>query len=391
MAKENKKVITKNNWISSFTLIGEAVINDYTFKTDEKSEKSAYIYNSLNLGVDCGEKHGIVYAEMMGGYNSEKENVIYAHGKKEDGTDDSKQRIEIDWNDREDPEILETIGDLCFITVGLEKTDKGKTFYKKFLSEYDAIAYIKKHLESGTVINVKGRLQYSYYQDNVQVRKTIQSIVLSKVDDKAKYAARFTQSVLLSKDSASLKNIDKDKGVMYVDGRVLDYIKEINGVGISGQYPFPKQFEFEFPDITNGEQCKKIIDKVFKVKKGITQINFDGDFIEGGAIVTTTLDDVPDEIKELIELNIYTEEQAIAACSTNGKRERRMVLRKPSTKIMGTDDSKTTVLQIFPEKYTEDDLTLDISKTETVDENVEVDKTNTESVNTNDMSWLDSL
>ena len=62
--------IVKKDWVSNFTLIGKPKISeDYTFKIDEKSEKSAWVYNSLNLGIDCGEKYGVVYAEMMGGYS----------------------------------------------------------------------------------------------------------------------------------------------------------------------------------------------------------------------------------------------------------------------------------------------------------------------------------
>ena len=73
----NMMVVAKSDWVSNFTLIGKPVINDYTFKIDEKSEKSNWVYNALNLGVDCGETHGTVYAEMMGGYSEENENKIY--------------------------------------------------------------------------------------------------------------------------------------------------------------------------------------------------------------------------------------------------------------------------------------------------------------------------
>jgi len=85
MAKKEKKVLEKKNWSNSFMLIGEAKINEYTYKTDEKSEKSDWIYNSLNLGVYCGETCGTVYAELMGGYGAERDNVVYVHGKGEDG------------------------------------------------------------------------------------------------------------------------------------------------------------------------------------------------------------------------------------------------------------------------------------------------------------------
>ena len=385
MANEKKSGIVKSDWASSFSLIGEAKVNDYTYKIDAKSEKSSWIYNSLNLGVYCGEKHGTVYVELMGGYSDERENVIYAHGKDDDGNEDWSKQIIVDWEDRFDESVLEEIGDGSFITVGLEKTTAGKTYYKKFLSAYDAIAYIQEHLTDGTVVNIRGRLQYSIYNDVTQVRKTIQSIVLSSVDEPSKYRANFTQSILLDKESASLKNIDNDKGVMYVDARVLDYVKELNGIEIKGQYPFAKQFEFDV-DITKPELCKKVVDKVFKVKKGITQITFDGDFIEGGATVTATMDDVPDDIKDLIAIGVYTEEEALEKCSASGSRERRMVLRKPHIKLVGED--KIPTLQKFEQKYTEDDLAIDLGGDE---EELPFDEDEDFSDDDSDMSWLEDL
>ena len=385
MANEKKSGIARSDWASSFSLIGEAKVNDYTYKIDAKSEKSSWIYNSLNLGVDCGEKHGTVYVELMGGYSDERENVIYAHGKDDDGNEDWSKQIIVDWEDRFDESVLEEIGDGSFLTVGLEKTTAGKTYYKKFLSAYDAIAYIQEHLTDGTVVNIRGRLQYSIYNDVTQVRKTIQSIVLSSVDEPSKYRANFTQSILLDKESASLKKIDKDKGVMYVDARVLDYVKELNGVEIKGQYPFAKQFEFEV-DLANLELCKKVVDKVFKVKKGITQITFDGDFIEGGATITATMDDVPDDIKDLIAIGVYTEEEALEKCSASGSRERRMVLRKPHIKLVG--DDKIPTLQKFEQKYTEDDLVIDIGGDE---EELPFDEDEDSSDDDSDMSWLEDL
>lgn len=357
--KENmeKKAITKRDWTANFTLIGTPKINEnYTYKIDEHSEKSNWVYNSMNLGIDCGERHGVIYAEMMGGYGEDRENKIYAHGKKDDGSDDFEKQIIVDWEDRFNDDVLEEIGDLSFITIGLEKTDKGQTFPKKFLSEYDAIAYVKKHLTEDMVVNVRGNLKYSTYNDVTQVRKTITSIFLSKADDPSKYKASFTQTILVDKYSASLKDIDKDKSVMYVNAKVLDYLKEINGIEVKGQYPFAKQFEFEL-NLENEKQCKTIYEKLFKVKKDVTQITFEGEFIEGGAVVTATLDDLPQDIRDLVDMGVYTEEEACAKCTVNGSKERRMVLKKPLIKLVG--DDKVPVVQKFEERYTEEDLVLD--------------------------------
>lgn len=390
-----KKVIVKKDWSSTFNLIGTPKISDeYTFKLDQSSEKSKWVYNSMNLGIDCGEKYGVVYAECMGGYSEENENKIFAHGKKDDGSDDFEKQIVVDWEDRFNEDVLEEIGELSFLTVGLEKTSDGKTFYKKFLSAYDAIAYIKEHLSEDIVVNVKGNLKYSSYNDNVQVRKNITSIVLSKVDDASKYAARFTQTILIDKDSVSLKadGIDKDKGVMYVDAKVLDYLKEYNGIEVKGQYPYNKQFEFAM-DFANEAACKKIMDKLFKVKKGITQITFEGEFIEGGAVVTATWDDLPKDIQDLVEMGVYTEEEALAKCTANGSREKRMVLKKPQIKLVG--DDKVPVIQRFEERYTDDDLVLDYlfdknGTVETPTDDADEVPFDTEGASS-DMDWLNNL
>lgn len=385
-----KKIITKKDWVASFNLVGTPKISeDYTFKIDEKSEKSNWVYNSMNLGVDCGERHGVIYAELMGGYGEDSENKIYAHGKKDDGSDDFDKQIIVDWEDRFNDEVLEEIGDLSFITVGLEKTSEGKTFYKKYLSAYDAIAYVKEHLKEDMVVNVKGNIKYSTYNNVTQVRKNITSIVLSKADDSSKYKATFTQTVLLDKDSASLKDIDKDKGVMYVNTKVLDYLKEYNNIEVKGQFPYDKQFEFAM-DFSNETACKKIMEKLFKVKKGYTQTTFEGEFIEGGAVVTATWDDIPDDIKELVEMGVYSEEEALAKCTANGNKERRMVLKKPQIKLVG--DDKTPVIQRFEERYTESDLILDylFEKENNTDDNVPSD-VEEDVIEDNSMDWLNSL
>lgn len=379
--------IVKKDWIANFNLVGEPKINDYTFKIDEKSQNSSWIYNALNLGIDCGEKHGVVYCEMMGGYSEERQSVIYAHGKKEDGSDDFDAKFEVAWEDRFNEDILEKVGELCLISVGIEKTDKGKTFYKKFLSEYDAIAYVKEHISEDMVLNIRGNLKYSEYNDATQTRKNITSIALSKVDDPSKYYAHFTQSVLIDSESASLKNVDTEKGVMFVDAIVLDYLKEKDGVEIRGQYPFRKQFEFAM-DFANQAQCKTIVDKLFKVKKGWNQITFEGDFVEGGAMTTITVDDIPEDIKDLIGV-VYTEEEALARCSSNGGREKRMVLKKPYIRMVGDDKEKTPVVQKFENRFDDEELFADIAKTNDIP--FDVDESNATTSDASDMEWLNNL
>ena len=364
--QKEKTPLAKTNWSQTFTIVGEAIVNDYTFKLDEHSNKSDWIYNQLNLNIDCGSKYGKISVELMGGYGSERaNNVIYVHGKNEDGSDDFKNQYTIDFVDRFDESILEDIGSTCFINIGLEKDIHDKTVVKRFLTPYDAIAYVSEHLEDGMVINVKGQLRYQLYNGNVQCRKEINSIFLSKAEPDA-YRASFVQTMLLDKDSAGKSTIDKDKRVMYVNAYILEKFKEFNGWDLTDNgkikggifVPLRKTFEFDL----NGKeptQTAKLIDKVFKVKKGVTQITFEGEFVETGAAVTATEDDLTDDVKDMIDCGFYTLEEALVKCSTNGARERKMMILKPQIRMVGDDDNKTSQVQIFKEQFEEEDLQLD--------------------------------
>jgi hypothetical protein len=389
MAKtEDKKPLKKGQ--SLFQLIGEAKITDFTFKMDETTKKSDWVWNQLNLGVDCGGGN-VVYADLMGGYGSERDNLVYVHGQKENDkgkmVDDYANQYKIAWEDRFDEDILATIGEQCFFTVGLEKDNKDKTFAKKFLSAYDAIEYIKEHLESGMVVNVKGGFKYTTYNDSVQVKKEIKSVFLSKVDDQSKYKATFTQSILLDKDS--IGKLDREKAIYPIYARVVDYIKDYDGKEVKQNITFSKTFELEV-DKVKPENTKKFLDKVLKVKKDITEVTIEGDIVEGQSLVNITEADIPTDIMELIEMGAYTMEDAINKLAVGGSKEKKMVIRRPAIKMVGEEDSKKPVILKTEGQYKEEDLFFDFMiKKEEEEENDSEDKE--EEKDEEDLSWMDAL
>lgn len=350
--------IVRKDWISQFSLVGKPVITDFTFELDKQSEKSNYVYSRMRLGVDAGEKHGRIWCEMMGGYSPDNPYPIRKASKKDDGSPDFENQLTIAWEDRLDDEVVDQVADMSLITVGIEKTSAGKPYKRKFVSEYDAIAYIQEYLTSDMVVSIKGNLQYSTYNDKTTVRKNVTSIVLSDKVDPADFSATFTQSILINKDSASLTadNVDKDKGVMFVNARVLDYVKEHNGVEVRGQFPYNIMLEQTMP-LEDKDKAKKVFDAMYKVKKGVTQITMEGEFIESGAVVQATYDDLPEDIQMLVDSGIYDLKEACEKCTANGSTERRMVLKKPMIKLVG--EEKKPVLQKFEERYEEDALVLD--------------------------------
>lgn len=356
MAKSKERKALKKGK-AAFTLIGKANVTDKTFNLDN-SYDSGWTDNQMYLGVDCGNGN-MVYGEMRGGFFPDDDNILRGFSKDDKDDDGKSKQVEIAWEDRFDEELLDTIADTSFITVGVEKDVKGKTVYKKFLSAYDAVEYLNEHLEDGMVVNVKGNIGYSEYEDNVTVKKEITSIVLSKVEDEADFKATFTQTILLGFDSIGKK--DPEKNTIALNAYVVDYVgkPKIDGkkVEIKKNITYPKTFEVAIND--NPEITAKMLQKFFKVKKkgSINVLTVMGNLIEGAAIVNITDDDIPDDIKELIEMGLYSEEEAKAKCAVGGNnRERRMVILKPDITYVGQDDERKPTVAFEEAKYEDTDL-----------------------------------
>lgn len=396
MPKEKERTeLDKKNWIATFSLTGKVKINNNTFSLDQKSNKSDWCYNRANIGVDCGEKYGTIYAQMMGGYGVNRDNVIYVIGKNSEGRADFSNSFTVDWDDRFDEDILKDIAQNQFTRCGIERDSKGKTFYKDFLSEYDAIAYLAEHLTDGETVTVRGNIVYQLYNGNVTVNREITYIGLSTREEKD-FSATFIQTVLLDKDSAG--EIDKEKKTISISGYVLEKMREYNGHDLTeggkvrgGKYvPLRREFEYEFP--ADVDKAKKAIAYLFKIKKNVTQITFEGVFKEGGATVETTWEDVPDDIRDLVSIGILSEEEALATCATNASRERRMIFTKPYIRKTTNDDgSIDAVIQRFVDKYTDDDLDLDYLVKQDEDEEIPFDEDAMNPPEDDDEDWLEGL
>lgn len=355
MAKtKERKALKKGKAV--FNLIGRVKVTDKTFNLDN-SYDSGWTDNSMYVGVDCGNGN-TVYAEMRSGFFPDKDNVIRAYSKDEKDDAGKSTSVEIAWEDRLDESLYDSISDSSFLTVGVEKDVKDKTVYKKFLTAYDAVEYLNEHLEDGMIVNVKGTIGYSEYEGNVSTKKEITSIVLSKIDDEADFKATFSQTILV--DSKSIGKKNDDKGTMELAAYVVDYVgkPKIDGekIEVKKNVTYPKTFEVAINE--NPEITAKMLQKFFKPKKGkITEITVTGNLVEGGSTVNITEDDIPDDIKELIEMGLYSEEEAEKKIAVgNGSRERRMIVVKPDITYVGTGDDRKPTVAFEDGKYDEDDL-----------------------------------
>lgn len=394
MAREKERKALKKGK-ASFNLIGRVKVTDKTFNLDN-SYDSGWTDNSMYVGVDCGGGN-VIYAEMRSGFFPDKDNVIRAYSKDEKDDAGKSKSVEIAWEDRLDESLYDSISDSSFLTVGVEKDVKEKTVYKKFLTAYDAVDYLNEHLEDGMIVNVKGTFGYSEYEENVSTKKDITSIVLSKVEDEKDFKATFSQTILV--DSKSIGKKNEEKNTIELSAYVVDYVgkPKIDGekIEVRKNVVFPKLFEVAIND--NPEITAKMLQKFFKPKKGkVAEITVTGNLVEGGSTVTITEDDIPDDIKELIEMGLYSEEEAEKkiAVGNNGNREKRMIILKPDITYVGKDENRKPTVAFEDAKYDEDDLYFyeqAINEAFANSENVEISEAESGDADNDDVSEDDDL
>ena len=342
---------------ASFNLIGRVKRTDKSFNLNNTYD-SGWTDNSMYIGVDCGNGN-VVYSEMRSGFFPDNESTIRAYSKDDKDENGKSKSVEIAWEDRLDESILDTVADTSLITVGVEKDVHGKTVYKKFIQAYDTVEYLDEYLEDNVVANVKGNLGYSEYDGNVSVKKDITSIVLSKVEDENDFKATFSQTILI--EPKCIGKTLEEKGTIELDAYVVDYVgkPKVDGkkVEVKKNVVFPKTFEIEVNE--NPEITAKMIKRFFDPKKKgqVNEITVAGKLVEGGTTVTITKDDIPDDIKELIEMGVYSEDEAVKKIAVGGgNRERRMIVVKPDIVYVGQGDDRKPTVAFEEGKYEEDDL-----------------------------------
>ncbi|MED1125592.1 hypothetical protein [Bacillus atrophaeus] len=350
---EQKLAPSKRSWMA----VGKAKINENSFAGLKKSEHSDYHYVRINIGIDTGEGN-VVYAELMGGYSMGNP-VIYATGK------DDGASLEIPWANRQEEAIISSVADYRLHKVGLHRDDKGKLDIKTFLSPVDMLDYLKENLEDGMEIAVRGNIKYQEYNGEVQKKYEIQNIFLpfvNKDDDgnvlPTKYKAEFTQTILL--DESSYKRMakkDKDSGEVIVSAYAVDYVSKKNGKPYKKNDPFNVAIYVKINE-EDPSKTEKILDKLFKVGKGkVRELTVEGKIIEGYDQQSVNDKDIElsDEIKELIEMGLYSEEEAKKKMMVRGNKVSKMLFTRPFIQKDRENPDKL-LMDIDDTKYKPEDL-----------------------------------
>lgn len=361
-----------------------------------KHGKNGYsFYNMMggNNGADSESYKGKRFPIRCSGTKEENGKVV----------EDFSNPVEVEWDDRFDTDILKTLGRSSFITVGVEscqdildkiieiytekcekrttsssnigkrltyqlkslqlenkdslesidlvqgdyqdnikkleelKVKENSVYYKRFISEYDAIEYLKNFLQDGDVVRIKGKLETNLYNDEFSLRNKITQIVkVFEEVEEDKFHSNFQKSIYIT-DNCVVKN-DNEKLQNYNKIEVL--------------YPFYCREEKEwklypqvmyYPKDEDNDKNDKKLKVIFGIKGSLAQIGLDGMYKMQSDTVEVTEDDIPDEIKELIEIGAlskedYLKETAVGNGSFNG--EVVFIISKPHLKYDGTGIQK---------------------------------------------------
>lgn len=391
MAEKEKQKLQKGK--SYVTVVGKAKVGENTYSLNQESKHSDYQYSRFNLGVET-TKGNVIYGEMMGGYSPSNDYPIKARTKE-------GENVDISWADRLNESIIDTLNQFSTINVGLVREgdepaegeeDKRKLVVKRFLSAYDALPYIQEHLKDGMMIMAKGSYGYSTYKEEDQKKFQIESIFLSKQEEGF---ANFVQTVLIDEDSISKESLKsaKETGEIHISARVVDYVSKIDGK------PVKKNMTFNFPFVVkmnqeNPEMTSKIVANLFKIKKGlIREITIEGQIFEGYEQSQVSEKDIKisAEVQELIDMGLYSKEEAMDKMTVRGNKVSKMLFTRPHI-LKDKDDAKNIKIDIDDKKYVPEDLFVDLEETKSDSDNIDLTSLEEETSNdTGDDAWLAGL
>lgn len=201
----------------AFRGIVNGVDKDSFFK--ETATKSGKGFKMVNFGLEV-DKGKNVYVSLNG---MERDKVYFTH-KNENGKYDT---VDVAWANRKTfkKEGYKLLGTSLGLTKTIDKNGK-EINDSKTMPEFDACQYIADNLQDDVSVYVRGKIEYSTYNDKHYTKYVPSQISLCKpidfADEKFKPFAEFKQGIVY-------KSIEKTAEGFTVHGYVVEYgaIEEI--------------------------------------------------------------------------------------------------------------------------------------------------------------------
>ena len=299
--------------------------------------------------------------EIGGGkWKDDKKNQIYTFSRAEAGK--KPEKITVKWEDRKNPEIIDTVAGYRIYTCNLltyderkaledeGKEDEAKKTNHQFLEKTEFAALVKRVIDSGKYTDAKfrilGTVDFQYSAKDNQFYRTLSVDKMYKVADDTPCKAEMTLNAFYTEGAVDAESYDENKKMLfncYTDyyfsavknNRFVPLTLTINGNGDEKAEKKAGAF-------------KKMFEK-FDDEATVRKVGLVCDMIDGAESVAITYDDLDEETRDNIDMGLIELEDAIRALGGN-----MMGNRITETRVKSL--SRTSAKGSEPTVYTEDDL-----------------------------------
>lgn len=377
---------------NTYEFIGDLVVPKDKDKFIAVTESTDYKNYRLNFGIKESNTNS-VFVEMFGSMKKDGNGKVFTFGKSTDTEKGSK--LEIPWANRLDAGMIDKVADfkryrldltedkdiknelykLAYEIRTLEyktertdaeneklKTDKSKYTelakdVHEFIAEFDMIQYIVQNIENlkDKKFKVKGSIDMNEWKGKFYKKFKVESMELMPSDAKNQFKGLI--DIFFNNDCVDDRDFETDKKV-YVDGFIQSYDSKVKK-----DLFYPQQFVINASrlDITDPETIKRVnfLKKWFNAKDDeVRHLQWEVSIFRGAEKVELTLEDLTDEQREMVEMNIKTLED-YSKKQMLGKNKDEIRLLAPV--IMGEMDKGSLLTDLTPEE---------LIYTTTADENI---------------------
>jgi hypothetical protein len=326
-----------------FTAIGYVSINDLSFVLDKENNNGNYCFSKANIKLNFNGDS--LYFESFGGFNQDPATKQYKQTKIYLNNKDNNDMFVVDFEDRENEQIIEMVSPNNFKKIGIFKDNDNKLDIKTFITEYDMIKYISENLEDGKLVKITGNINYQENSGKVYAKYTIKNLfVIDELRKNDQLGCYFNQEIIVTSDSVDLKNIKE--GEITINSTIVDYCSKLKE-----NKPLHKAFYIKL----NKDNPKEINAMSLFVKNYLKPEKENTRSIYLKCKVTSAVvdekiseNDLTDDLKALIDAGFMTLEDILQSTSSKTTSESKMYILEPV--IIKNSSGKLSV-DIDDQKY----------------------------------------
>jgi hypothetical protein len=326
-----------------FTAIGYVSVNELSFVLDKENNNGNYCFSKANLKLNFNGDS--MYFESFGGFNQDsitkqyKQTKIYLNNK------NNNDMFVVDFEDRENEQIIEMASPNNFKKIGIYKDSDNKLEIKTFVTEYDMIKYLSENLEDGKLVKITGNINYQENSGKVYAKYIIKNLfVIDELRKNDQLGCYFNQEIIVTSDSVDLKNIND--GEITINSTIVDYCSKLKE-----NKPLHKSFYIKL----NKDNPKEISAMSLFVKNYLKPEKETIRSIYLKCKITSSLvdekiseNDLTDDLKALIDAGFMTLEDVLQSTSSKTTSESKMYILEPV--IIKNSSGKLSV-DIDDQKY----------------------------------------